>query len=248
MSIVQNVERSTRTIFSMEFAMMRLHLCVFFVGCSSLHKESELNSVVYESTQGASHILQVGDSTAKSYILNSDKQDLIIIDTGGEDNNPVLAQLAAEGKSPDDVRKIFLTHAHGNHIGGLHLFSNAEIYALETERDALLEKGIVLDVGLEDNQILSIGSSELEVFAVPGHSIGNATYRFDDLLIMGDSALSKSDVSIEPITSNADDPHMAHESLLLLAQELEYRQEEIAYMLFSHSDTLVGLDALFDYE
>ena len=223
-------------------------LGLVLVGCSSLNKATEPNGTVFESEQGDSHILQVGDTTAASYFLRSDKNELVLIDTGGSDNNPVLAQLAAEGATPEDVKKIFLTHAHGNHIGGIHLFPNAEIYALETEREALLEKGIVLDVGLTDHQTLSLGSSELEIISVPGHSMGNAAYRFDDILIMGDSAIARSNGTIEPIISNADDPNLAHESLIVLKNKLQERQDQFAYMLFSHSESLIGIEALLEYE
>ena len=217
-------------------------------GCSTLDKSTAPNASIIESEQGDAHIVHVGDTTAASYLLRSDKNELVIIDTGGADNNPVLALLAAEGAAPEDVKKIFLTHAHGNHIGGIQLFPNAVIYALESERAALAEKGITLDVGLTDNQTLSLGSSELEILAVPGHSMGNAAYRFDDILIMGDSAIARADGKIEPILSNADDPQLAHESLLQLKSELQSRQGQFAYMLFSHSESLAGIDALLQYE
>ena len=221
---------------------------LFSFGCSSLHKESDPNATVYESAQGDSHILQLGDTSAAAYLLRSDKNGLVIIDTGGDNNNPVLDYLASQGAAPEDVQKVFLTHAHGNHIGGIHLFPNATIYALETEREALLEKGIVLDVGLVDNQVLSLGSSELEILAVPGHSMGNAAYRFDDILIMGDSAISSEEGTIKPILSNADDPQLAHQSLINLKNELSSRQDDFAHMLFSHSSSLTGIDALLQYE
>ena len=93
-----------------------------------------------------------------------------------------------------------------------------------------------------------MGSSELEILAVPGHSMGNAAYRFDNLLIMGDSAIAQEDGTIAPILSNADDPQLAHDSLVALKNELQSRQEEFAYMLFSHSESLTGIDALLNYE
>ena len=223
-------------------------ICILLVGCSSLHKVANPNPTIFESDQEGAYIVHIGGTTAASYILRSDKNELIIIDTGGADNNPVLELLASQGVSPDDVRRVFLTHAHGNHIGGIHLFPNAEIYALASERDALLEEGIVLDVGLTHNQVLPIGSSELEILAVPGHSMGNAAYRFNNLLIMGDSAIAQEDGSISPILGNADDPQLAHESLLSLKLELQSRQEDIAYMLFSHSESLTGIEALLRYE
>ena len=223
-------------------------ICIVLVACSSLGKTGEPNEHIFETNQEEAHVVHVGDTTAASYILHSDKNELIIIDTGGANNNPVLERLSAEGVAPEDVRKVFLTHAHGNHIGGIHLFPNAEIYALESERDALMEEGIVLDVGLNDAQVISVGSSELEVFAVPGHSMGNAAYRFNKLLIMGDSAIAQDDGTIAPILSNADDAQLAHDSLVSLKIKLQDRQEEFDYMLFSHSSSLIGIDALLQYD
>jgi glyoxylase-like metal-dependent hydrolase (beta-lactamase superfamily II) len=201
----------------------------------------------YESENGSSVVLEVGNTSARSYLLRSDKNELILIDTGGESDNQVLDYLASEGVGPDDVQKIFLTHGHGNHIGGISYFPNAKIYALEEERNILLENDIVLEESFEDGEILSLGSSELEVFAVPGHSHGNVAYRFEDILIMGDSAVSQNDGSIVPLTSNATDPQQAHESLIALSSRLSQRGISISYMLFSHSESLVGIDALLAY-
>jgi glyoxylase-like metal-dependent hydrolase (beta-lactamase superfamily II) len=222
-------------------------ICLCLIGCSGLQKSNE-DVLSYESETGTSVVQQVGDTSARSYLLRSDKNELILIDTGGESQNRVIEYLASEGVQPEEVQKIFLTHGHGNHIGGISYFPNAKIYALEEERPLLLEKGIVLEDSFDDGEIISLGSSELEVFKVAGHSHGNVAYRFEDILIMGDSAISLEDGSIAPITANASDPQQAHESLISLATRISERELSISYMLFSHSESLVGIDALLAYQ
>ncbi len=70
-----------------------------------------------------------------------DPDGLTLIDTGlpGSDRN-ILAYVANLGKSPEDLRRIILTHSDVDHVGSLsalHRATGARTYASQIEADAM---------------------------------------------------------------------------------------------------------------
>lgn len=69
----------------------------------------------------------------------------ILFDTGmGASDSRLLAGLHALGITPADIKYIYLTHFHGDHIGGLMkndsvVFPHAEIYASKAEYDSWMK-------------------------------------------------------------------------------------------------------------
>ena len=69
----------------------------------------------------------------------------ILFDTGlGAPDSRLLAGLSGLGVSPSDVEYLYLTHFHGDHIGGMMkgdsvVFPNAEVYAAKAEYDAWMK-------------------------------------------------------------------------------------------------------------
>lgn len=76
----------------------------------------------------------------RAYLLE-DEDGLTLIDTSiGSAGDKILSQLKAAGHQAQDVKRIVITHAHPDHIGGLEVVqkaTGAEIRCHELEKPVI---------------------------------------------------------------------------------------------------------------
>lgn len=112
----------------------------------------------------------LGSGSAGNALLVESGLDCLMIDCGFGLRESV-ARLAFHGRSPADLSGIFVTHEHGDHIGGV--FRLARKYALPVWLThgtwaACGESDRNLDVRIIDShRALSVGDFEIQPFPVP---------------------------------------------------------------------------------
>lgn len=143
--------------------------------------------------------------------------DYIMIDTGfQEGRGNTLRRLAALGVDPKEIKSIFITHAHGDHVGGLTdaegkcAFPSAKLYIPEAEVPFMEET--MADVWKDISNAYSgridlIGAGTVLPFgllpiAAPGHTPGHTVYRLGNLLFAGD-ILHGASIQLVDTTINA---------------------------------------------
>ncbi|HEY5271149.1 MAG TPA: MBL fold metallo-hydrolase [Anaerolineales bacterium] len=119
---------------------------------------------------------------ANPYIL-VDADGLTVIDTGlPRSERKILAYVASLGKSARDVKRIILTHADLDHVGGLaalHNLTGARTYASRIEADAIA-------AGMPSRQIKSSGFSVRRLmFALLRPFIKATPFQVDEILTDG---------------------------------------------------------------
>lgn len=143
-------------------------------------------------------------ATVSTYLLKADGE-YVLFDAGlGAFGGQMLVHLNELGVSPDDVKKVYLTHLHVDHINGLvnktesgfeKVFKNADVYIGQVERDAWM----TMEKNDLQKAILGVYNDKLKLFAfgdtLPhnviamdaiGHTPGHTVFQKGELLIIGD--------------------------------------------------------------
>ena len=143
-------------------------------------------------------------STVSAFLVETGS-DTILFDTGlGEVNGgQLINRLATLGLQASDIKLIYLTHYHNDHIGGLldpageRAFPNAEVYVSRTEHEAWM----AMPADKTEAQCATVANyvEQLRLFApgdtlpggvitidAAGHTPGHTAFQIDSLLIIGD--------------------------------------------------------------
>ena len=141
-------------------------------------------------------------SSVCAFLVKTEGKNILFDAANGAPDSRLMSVLDSCGVAHDAVDYIFITHLHGDHIGGLMkdgvaAFPNAELYINKVEYDAWMampqeqNKSLCLisqayadrlkTFSLEDT--LPCGVQAIEAY---GHTPGHTVYRVGDALIVGD--------------------------------------------------------------
>jgi glyoxylase-like metal-dependent hydrolase (beta-lactamase superfamily II) len=157
-------------------------------------------------------------SPAHIYVLD-DGGEITLIDAGLPNEAPkVLAYLEKTGRTPQQVRRIVLTHRHGDHAGAvkdLVAATGATVYAHGDEAEALAQQpdGVQGIHRVEDGAVIPVFEG-LRAIATPGHTSGHLCFYLPErkVLFTGDAMLNRGGVS-GPVAQYTPDIARAHVSL-----------------------------------
>lgn len=144
-----------------------------------------------------------GVPSSMSCFLLKTEGKTILLDTGlGAGFSQLIPKLAEDGIKPEDLKLIYITHMHGDHIGGLLkdgkvVFPNAEVYINRIEAEAW--KAMPDNRSAQAKKVLEVYKDHLHLFeagdmlpggvksiAAYGHTPGHTAFQKDKILIIGD--------------------------------------------------------------
>ena len=152
------------------------------------------------------------------YLIHTD-HGCVLIDSGVAGCEEEIERVIVEsGHRPEEVKAVFLTHAHPDHIGTANYFREkygAQIYASEGERPwiedidlqfakrpipnfyHLAGQSTPVDHVVKDGDRISLSDDiHIDVIVTPGHSIDELSYRIGDVVFIGDAVPVRGDIPI----------------------------------------------------
>lgn len=205
----------------------------------------------------------VKDGIVAAFVLPAGGTAVALVDCGDDPAAArLLAELARRGSRREDVRAIFLTHGHRDHVGGCRQFPGAEVMALEGDvavaAGAASSRGLLTRIVpqdpaktvkvtrvLRDGEAVQVGTLAVRVFAIPGHTGGSAAYLAGGVLYVGDSATARKDGALagapRPFT---DDVAQNHASLRALWRRVAAERPPVEAVAAAHSAPQQGTAAL----
>lgn len=147
--------------------------------------------------------LRGGIPSSMSVFLVESKGMRILFDTGlGGKDSRLLHLLSLMGLTPADISFIYLTHLHGDHIGGLMqggraVFPTAQVFVakqefrgwmrMPAEKKAQVEKmAKAYRMNLHFFDFGDYLPGDVKTIDASGHTPGHTAFRVGDLLIVGD--------------------------------------------------------------
>lgn len=143
----------------------------------------------------------IGDPTNSYIVFDEKTKETMVIDPAG-DVDKIIAMLdILQGK----LKYIYLTHCHGDHIGGVSELKKrcgGKVLIHRDDAEGLNNANISLtdyiglgkieleaDSRLDDEDLLHLGDIEFEVIHTPGHTIGSTCLycKKEGLLFSGDT-------------------------------------------------------------
>ena len=179
-------------------------------------------------------------SPAHIYVLD-DGGEITLIDAGLPNEAPkVLGYLERTGRKPSQVKRILLTHRHGDHAGAmpeLAKATGAAVYAHEDEAAALAsQEGAPKEIHrLKDGNVVKVFEG-LRVIEVPGHTTGHLCFYLPErkVLFTGDALINRGEMT-GPVAQYTADLSTAHASLRDKIARLE-----VETLCVAHGDVVQG--------
>lgn len=170
-----------------------------------LKRKSEIAKMYHlETREVLRGIYAVKTKNANFYVVKNDDV-YIAIDAGGGNELAIKSELEKLNIQPEKVTAVLLTHTDFDHVSGLGLFKNAEIYISKEEEQLLNGSAKRLQFGgktklnykystIQYNQELHFGKIKVKSISTPGHTVGSMSFLIDDrYLFVGDNLSLKVD-------------------------------------------------------
>lgn len=186
---------------------------------------------VYTHELIAPGVYAISQGHVRMFLIEG-RDKALLLDTG----NPGGELALYVSRLTDKPLTVVLTHAHGDHVGGVEKFPFAYLHPADF---ALLSpQTIGKYIPLTTDQGFDLGDRFLEVIEIPGHTPGSIALldKKNKQLFPGDT------VQTGPIFMFM--PHCSFQSFVESIERLEARQGEFQDIMPCHNQIPVGIDIL----
>jgi hydroxyacylglutathione hydrolase len=185
-------------------------LALLFVGYFLEARSIMKGMTTIETGEIVKDVFSVKDSFVNLFLVKNG--DHFIAVDAGNDKRVIEQELKKLKIDPGKIDAVLLTHTDGDHVAGICLFKNADIFISSQEEQLLNGKrsrfllfGNKIDSKsyklIEDQQTMSLEGIKIQGFLVPGHTPGSMCYLINDTLLFTGDALRLSKGRVEKFYS-----------------------------------------------
>lgn len=135
-------------------------------------------------------------SSLCAFLVRKDGKEILFDSGNGVDDSQLIPGLEALGVKPEDIDHVFITHLHGDHIGGMvndgkAVFTNATVYLNKDEHDGWADAADMDMMKLYGDRLVLFDADDklpcgIKAIKAYGHTPGHTMYRIDDVVFAGD--------------------------------------------------------------
>lgn len=232
-----------------------VHLACVVVGIGTFSACSR--AVAPLVSPGESAVALTGGPNTSMIYLARTSEGVMVIDLGWWGSSRALELALRElGTTPTDVRAVFLTHSHRDHVGAWRSVRHAQFHVAGPEysrlvgdtahrgwvprladrikRSALPRAGELNVRTFAQDTILVVGTDTVRAYLVTGHTAGSAVYLFRGVLFLGDAVTYSRWSGFAPAKRGySDDARVAAENLERLWPRLP--SDGVRYICTAHA-------------
>jgi glyoxylase-like metal-dependent hydrolase (beta-lactamase superfamily II) len=175
-----------------------LVMAILFVGYLLKARSIMKGMTAVETGEVVRNVFSIKDTFVNLYLLKNGEHYIAI--DAGNDKGVILKEIEKLKIDPAKIDAVLLTHTDGDHVAGLRLFKNADIYISKQEEQLLNGKksrffifGNKIDSEkyklIDDQQVINMEGIKIQGFLTPGHTPGSMCYLVNDTLLFTGDAL-----------------------------------------------------------
>lgn len=124
------------------------------------------------------NVYYVGLETVCAYLVTTNNGLVLIDSTYAETADAVLNSVRTLGFNPADIKYVFVTHSHTDHLGGAAKIKQASGAQIGMSAEDWTAAKLPPDLVLKDGQTITLGNASFKFYVTPGHTPGATSVEY----------------------------------------------------------------------
>lgn len=124
------------------------------------------------------NVYYVGLETVSAYLITTNSGLVLIDATYAETADAVMNSIRMLGFNPADIKYVFVTHSHTDHLGGAAKIKQVTRAPVGMSAEDWAAAKLPQDLVFKDGQTITLGDTTFKFYVTPGHTPGATSIEF----------------------------------------------------------------------